>query len=261
MGSLVAVATLSAFLFMSTAYVIAQLKKRNDIADVAWGLGFIVICFALLFYSQTFTARSIIITTLVTIWGLRLAAHIGLRHKGRPEDGRYKAMRAKWKYQSLQSFTNVFMLQGFFMLLVSTPIILIMHSSLVCFHWYNALGIVIWLVGFVFEAFGDFQLNRFTRNPRNKGKIMTSGLWKYTRHPNYFGEITQWWGIFLLTLFIPYWYAAAIGPVTITLLILGVSGIPMLEKRYKNNKDHQQYKKQTSAFFPLPQRPRDTEHK
>ena len=122
------------------------------------------------------------------------------------------------------------------------------------FTWLDGLGVAVWLTGFGFEAFGDLQLLRFIRNPANKGKLMASGLWRYTRHPNYFGEVTLWWGIWLIVLATPGGWQTIMGPLTITILILKVSGIPMLEKPYEERADFQEYKRRTSAFFPLPPR-------
>jgi len=107
-------------------------------------------------------------------------------------------------------------------------------------------------MGFYFEAVGDYQLRTFTKDPSNRGKIIRSGLWRFTRHPNYFGEVVLWWGILLIALSAPNGWVALIGPVTITFLLLQVSGIPMLEKKYEGNPEFEEYKKRTSAFFPLP---------
>jgi steroid 5-alpha reductase family enzyme len=114
------------------------------------------------------------------------------------------------------------------------------------------VGVLVWLVGFYFEAVGDWQLKKFIKNPENKGKIMQSGLWAYSRHPNYFGEVTMWWGIWLLNFSQNWW--TVVGPMTITFLILKVSGVPLLEKKYEGNKEFEDYKKRTSIFLPLPQR-------
>ena len=114
------------------------------------------------------------------------------------------------------------------------------------------IGFIVWLIGFYFESVGDKQLANFIHNPENKGKLMTEGLWKYSRHPNYFGEVTQWWGIWIIALSVPYGWVAIIGPITITILILFVSGVPLLEKKYKGRSDFEAYKKRTSIFIPLP---------
>jgi steroid 5-alpha reductase family enzyme len=116
--------------------------------------------------------------------------------------------------------------------------------------FFDLVGFLVWITGFYFESTGDAQLARFVRDPINKGKIMQSGLWKYTRHPNYFGEVTQWWGIFIISLSVPFGIFTIIGPLTITYLILFVSGVPMLEKKYAGRADFEAYKKRTSVFFP-----------
>lgn len=237
---------------MTIWWVVAQLKQRNDVADVAWGFGFVAVAGALFINTGAEDPKAIVAILLVATWGLRLATHISVRHEGKPEDGRYQAMREKWKRPALQSYLEVFMTQGFFLLLVSLPITLLFLQEDRTFSVINYVGIGIWAVGMIFEAVGDYQLAQFIKNPKNKGKIMRFGLWQFTRHPNYFGEISLWWGFYLFTLTTPYWYLGLIGPLTITFLILGVSGIPMLEKRYQGNKEYKKYQNTTSAFFPLP---------
>ncbi len=252
MGTIVLYSVILMFAYMSSWFVYAQVVKRNDVADIAWGLGFIYLTWSLFYLTGIYSAKTSLLLIMVSLWGIRLALHISTRHKGKQEDKRYQAMRSKWSRPVLQSFTNVFMAQGFFLLLVATPLMLFFHENRPLLQWYNFIGLCIWIIGFFFESVSDFQLAQFIKNTDNKGKIMQSGLWKYSRHPNYFGEISQWWGIFLFLIPFPYWIIGAIGPITITVLILGVSGIPLLEKHYKGNKAYEKYQKQTSAFFPAP---------
>lgn len=252
MGSIILFSIAVVFAYMTFWYFVSRYEKRTDVVDIAWGLGFVVIATSLFAYTANATIKTALVTLLVTAWGYRLALHIFSRYRQKSEDPRYVAMREAWKYPKLQTFTHVFMTQGFFMLIVAAPILLIFSAEDVTMQWYNWLGVAIWIIGFIFESVGDYQLKQFLADKKNKGKVMRYGLWQYTRHPNYFGEITQWWGIFLLVPPISYWLAGIIGPLTITFLILGVSGIPLLEKRYKGNKEYEQYQKQTSAFFPFP---------
>ena len=235
---MVALSVLIIFLFMTLAFILAIIFKRNDIADVAWGLGFIVVAiFNTLYYPQT---NTYIITILTAIWGLRLASHIFQRLRSRPEDFRYQQWRTDWgKYFYIRSYLQVFLLQGFFMLLISLPVILAGYT-------FTYLGIFVWLIGFFFESVGDKQLAEFIKNTNNKGKVMNQGLWAYTRHPNYFGEVAMWWGIWLISCN----PLAVIGPLTISFLIIFVSGIPLLEKKYQNDPAYQNYKSHTSVFFP-----------
>lgn len=239
------------FCYMVSWFIIAIVKKRNDVADIAWGLGFILIAW-LSFFSSGFSVKSLVVNILVSIWGLRLAWHIHSRNKNKPEDSRYQEWRKAWKHFYLRSFLQVFMLQGFFLYVISLPIMFINHASSSGFGIWEILGLLIWGVGFFFESTADRQLKNHISNPKNKGQLMQSGLWRYSRHPNYFGEVTQWWGIFIIALSVPGSLFTIIGPVTITLLILFVSGVPLLEKKYAGRPDFEEYKKRTSVFFPLP---------
>jgi steroid 5-alpha reductase family enzyme len=252
MGEIVLYSSLVVFFYMAFWFFIAQARKRNDTADIAWGIGFFTLALSLFLFKDPSSTKSLIVLSMVGIWAFRLALHIAVRHAGKPEDGRYITMREKWKYKTLQAYTNVFLSQGFLLLVVGVPIMLFFNEPNSDLGLVNYAGLLIWLIGMFFESVGDYQLAQFIKNPKNKGKIMMSGLWKYTRHPNYFGEISLWWGFWLFSGFSQYWVFGILGPLTITGLILGVSGIPMLEKRYKGNKDYKAYQKKTSAFFPLP---------
>ena len=237
--------------YVSVWFIISLLIKRNDIADIAWGLGFVAIVI-FLFITQTSTLQSNIVYILTLIWGIRLAIHIGFRTKGKPEDFRYKKWRDEWgKYFVLRSYLQVYLLQGFFMWIISLPIIVVTMAQNQAISPFILSGSIIWLIGFAFESIGDYQLMLFIKQRQNKSDIMQTGLWKYTRHPNYFGEVLVWWGIFIMVLPIEYGIWTIISPITISFLLLYVSGIPMLEAKYKDNLAFQDYKKRTSAFFPM----------
>lgn len=239
--------------YMTMWFLIALRLRRNDVADIAWGGGFIVAAITALIVAGTVTPRAAITTFLVLVWGVRLAIHIGLRSRGKGEDPRYRAWRESWgKYFLVRTFFQVFMLQGLLLLLISLPVIRVNAAPASPLTLLDGIGIVVWLTGFFFEATGDWQLRQFVQNPANRGKIMTTGLWRYSRHPNYFGEVTQWWGIYLIALSTPQGWLTILGPMTITVLILFVSGIPMLEKTYEGRPEFEAYKRRTSAFFPLP---------
>uniref|UniRef100_UPI003D81A683 DUF1295 domain-containing protein n=1 Tax=Trichloromonas sp. TaxID=3069249 RepID=UPI003D81A683 len=239
--------------YMAGWFVAAQVKGRNDVADVAWGLGFILAAAVSLVAGGQYSPRALLVSLLVLTWGIRLALHIHTRNRGKSEDPRYRQWREDWgRWFVLRSFLQIFMLQGLLLLLVAMPVILVNASPPVPLGWLDGLGFLLWLTGFLFEAVGDWQLLRFTRAPGNRGKLMTEGLWRYSRHPNYFGEVTLWWGLWLMALPVPYGLWGVIGPLTITLLILKVSGIPMLEERYQGRADFAAYRRRTSPFFPLP---------
>jgi steroid 5-alpha reductase family enzyme len=241
--------------YMTGWFIVAQIRGRNDLADVAWGLGFILAAGVSLVAAGSYTPRGLMVSGLVMVWGVRLALHIHSRNRSRGEDPRYRKWREEWgRWFVLRSFLQVFMLQGVLLVLVAMPVIFINVSPTTPIIWLDFLGVGVWLTGFSFEAIGDWQLLRFIRNPANRGRLMTGGLWRYTRHPNYFGEVTLWWGIWLLALSLSAGWLTIIGPLTITILILKVSGIPMLEKPYLERADFKEYRRRTSAFFPLPPR-------
>ena len=242
-------------IYMTVWFFIAQVRRRNDIADIAWGPGFIVTAISAMIFSNSTTPRGFLVLFLVVLWGMRLACHIFLRNRGKSEDARYRKWRQQWGKQAvIRALFQIFILQGLLIIIISLPITIIISSEKDPLGILDLLGIVIWFTGFAFESVGDYQLLKYKKNPENKGKIMTQGLWRYTRHPNYFGEIVLWWGIYIIALSDPQGWAAILGPVTITYLILKVSGIPLLEEKYKDNPEFQTYKRRTSAFFPLPPR-------
>jgi len=239
------------FGYMCLWFIASLVKKRNDVADIAWGLGFILVALLSLFLTKTVSLSSVLVTFLVIIWGIRLALHIYLRNKGKPEDKRYAAWRVEWgKWVVLRSFFQVFILQGLLLFIIAIPIVLV-NISTPKLSPITIAGLIVWLIGFYFESVGDKQLKNFLSDPTNKGKVLNTGLWKYTRHPNYFGEVTMWWGIWLISLSSPLLGALSIvGPLTITFLILKVSGVPMLEKNMTTNPLFQDYIKTTSKFLP-----------
>lgn len=240
------------FVYMSLWFLVSLIKKRNDVADVAWGLGFVLMTWTSFFLSGDSGTRGLLVGVLVSVWGLRLAWHIHVRNKDKTEDYRYLAWRKEWgTWFYLRSYVQVYLLQGFFLFLIVLPVLLINKSAGISLGILDVLGVIVWVVGFYFEAMGDVQLARFIKNHANKGKLMQSGLWAYTRHPNYFGEVTQWWGLWLIALSVPNGWLGSIGPITITFLILKVSGIPMLEKKMAENPEFAEYKRRVSVFFPL----------
>lgn len=243
--------SLIVFVYMTFWFILSLVFKRNDIADLAWGIGFILVVISLLLKTGNISPNFILVLVLTILWGSRLAAHIYSRLKNRSEDKRYVEMKQGWgKGVLLKTYLQVFLLQGVFMVLISMSAIVSSVTTQGNLHWLNIVGIIIWATGFYFETIGDLQLKQYISNPENKGKLMTKGLWKYTRHPNYFGEVSQWWGIFLIVTTLPSGLLAIISPLTITYLLLKVSGIPLLEKKYEGRKDFAEYKSKTSAFFP-----------
>lgn len=239
-------------LYMLVWFGISLWQKRNDVADMAWGLGFVVLAWRSFVWAG-YSGVSLVTNILVTIWGVRLASHIFTRLRSKPEDPRYLKWRKDWgKTIVWRSLLQVFLLQGLFLYLISLPLISINFEKPVDLNWLTLLGMLIWLFGFLFEAVADKQLKTHVSNPKNKGKLLTTGLWRYSRHPNYFGEVTLWWGIYVIAMSVGVVWWVIIGPLTITFLILFVSGVPLLEKKYQGRADFEKYKQQTSIFLPLP---------
>lgn len=245
--------------YMTIWYFISLAKRDMSIVDIAWGIGFIVNTLALALLTENISSTQVILLILITLWGIRLSSHIAYRNWGKDEDFRYANWRARWMkkgkaYFLLRSFLQVFILQGFFMLVILSPVILNFKSTETTNIVILSTGIIIWLVGFFFESVGDLQLLMFVqakkRGEYSKNAIMKYGLWKHTRHPNYFGEICQWWGIFIISLNTPIVLLGLVGPVTITYLLIFISGVPMLEKKYKHNEEYKEYKKRVPSLVP-----------
>ncbi len=251
MFELFATAAAIILLTMTLVFFLALARKNNGIVDIAWGLGFILVGSVIFALRGNGQPRQWLAVTLVSIWGGRLALHVFQRNRGREEDFRYAAWRRQWgRYFVIRSFGQIFMLQGLLLLLVITPLLLIVGQEQPPLNLLDGLGVLVWLTGFLFEAIGDRQLAAFIREPANRGRLMTGGLWRFTRHPNYFGEATLWWGMAILALSAPRGWLGLVGPLVITFLLLFVSGVPLLEKKYRGRPDWEEYKKKTPVFFP-----------
>ncbi|MCS1351325.1 DUF1295 domain-containing protein [Mechercharimyces sp. CAU 1602] len=255
MFSFLLVATLSVFMYMTLFWLVAQWKQDLSIVDIAWGGGFVVITTSLLFLQDEYTFRQLLITTLVTLWGVRLMNYLYRRNRGAGEDYRYTAMRKRWlakgKSVALTSYIRVYLLQGVVMLLIAYPLVAV-HAwdDGSSFGILDGIGLLLWIIGFLFEVIGDYQLEKFKEKKHNKGKVMMSGLWKYTRHPNYFGEATLWWGIYLIVCSVPYGWTTFFAPAILHFSLLKVSGVPPLEKKAMKKPAYRAYSKRTNRFIP-----------
>lgn len=238
-------------IFFTTFFIIGQVIKDNSIVDIGWGLGFAVVALYTFFRNPDSGLKGILITIGICIWGLRLAFHITKRNLGKPEDYRYVNMRKGWgtKFVLVKAFLQVYLLQMLIQYTVSIPVIY-GNSTKQEMYWYNFIGVAFWATGFFFESFGDYQLKQFKQNPANKGKLMDKGLWALTRHPNYFGDSCMWFGIFLIAITNINGIWIIVGPLLMTFFLVFVSGVRLLEKKYKGREDFENYKKRTSAFIP-----------
>lgn len=244
-------AALPALLF--AGWLISIPIKDVSIVDVLWGPAIGLAGWLAFAIGDGDEGRSLLMVVLVTIWALRLAVHIGARKVRHPgEDSRYAAMRKRHEGRFvLVSLGLVFGLQAALAWVIG--LVLVGSATyLGALHWLDAVGVLLFVVGMVFEAGGDYQLQRFKADPANKGKVMTTGLWRYTRHPNYFGEFCVWWGFYCLALAAGAWWTI-VAPLVVTALVTKVSGAAHLEKSTMGERPgYADYVKRTSGFFPRP---------
>lgn len=237
---------------MTILWIISLGMKNSSIVDIFWGTGFVIANWVYFFLApEGFLPRKLLIGALVTIWGLRLSIHILMRNWGKPEDFRYQKWREeagkKWTWQS---YIRVFLLQGVLLWIISAPLLAAQRSALPSqLTAIDFIGIGVWLIGFFFEAVGDAQLTRFKADPANHGKVLDQGVWRYSRHPNYFGDSAQWWGYYLIAVAAGGWWTI-FSPILMTTLLLRVSGVVLLEKSMKDRPAYAEYIQRTSAFIP-----------
>ena len=240
----------------SVVWLVSLVRRDASIADIFWGLGCVVLAWFYRGPGDVESFRAALVPILVTIWGVRLAAHILMRSLGRGEDPRYAAMRRRWgaRFPVVSLFT-VFWLQAAVMWIVALPLLQV-QAAAAAWSWLDGIGVSLFAVGFVFEAVGDWRLVRFRANPRNVGRVLDRGLWRTTRHPNYFGDATLWWGLGCFALATPGGGWALVGPALMTFLLLRVSGVTLLERRMLETRPgYREYVDRTSAFFPWRPRP------
>lgn len=239
---------------MVGTWAVSVIVRNASIVDVIWGPAFVLLAAIALALGDGTAERRWLVLALVAIWGLRLGAHIARRNIGKGEDRRYRAFRERWgaRFWWVSLFT-VFLLQAAIVLVVALPI-LGAGAGRAPLGLLDALGVLVWVVGFAFEAIGDAQLARFRRDPANRGRVLDRGLWRYTRHPNYFGDATLWWGLGLIG-------AAGAGPwvlvgsALMTFLLVRVSGVALLERDIAERRpEYAAYVRRTSSFLPRPPR-------
>lgn len=240
---------------MLLTWGVSLLMRDASIVDIIWGAGFVVVAVVAAIVGDGYDDRRYLLLGLVAVWGTRLSSYLAWRNLGHGEDYRYQAMRKKhgdrfW----LISLFQVFLLQGVLMWVVSLPVQLSASAEEPDSLGILALlGVVLWTVGILFEGIGDAQLASFKAKDENKGKVMDRGLWRFTRHPNYFGDFCVWWGIFLVAAETVPGRFGIIGPLVMSFLLIRVSGVAMLEKTIgKRRPGYAEYIARTSAFFPRP---------
>ena len=258
MASLIGLATI--LMVLTFVWVLSLRLQDASVADVCWGLGFVLLAWLYCLLSPTLTPRSWLVAVLITLWGTRLSRHIFRRNHGQGEDPRYQAMRdshgrAFW----WRSLFTVFWLQSAILWFVALPLLAAVRAAQPeALTAVDGLGVLLFAVGLVFEVVGDHQLERFRAEPSNRGKVLDRGLWRYTRHPNYFGDATLWWGMYAMAAATPGGWLTVLSPALMTFLLMRVSGVTLLEQSLTASKPgYRAYVARTPAFFPwCPRRPR-----
>ena len=242
------------------AWTYSFVKTNVNIVDSLWSLMFLTLALVYTLMSDT-GSRSALILLLVSVWAIRLAVHLTHRNWNKPEDHRYATIRANnepnFKFKSLYI---VFGLQATLALIISTPLQLAINNTL-AISLLDLVALALFIIGLTFEAAADYQLQRFSYNPDNRNKVLNTGVWRYSRHPNYFGECCIWWSFYLFALPVGGWWTV-FSPVLMTLLLLKVSGVGLMESTIKSRRPgYADYVKQTSAFIPWFPKSRSSSHR
>lgn len=243
------------FVVMFLLWLLSLRLNDASIVDLYWGPGLALIAWLTFWLADGYRPRRLLLCTLVTIWGLRLALHLWWRKRGRGEDFRYQAMRKRHKERfKWVSMGLVFGLQGLLMWIVALPLQLAQTAILPWgITWLEFVGVGVWIIGFLCEAVGDWQLLHFKADPANRGKVLRTGLWRYSRHPNYFGDAVVWWGFWVMALAVGEGLLAILSPLLMTFMLLRVTGAALLEKSLlKTKPQYKHYVAHTSGFVPWP---------
>lgn len=237
--------------YMTIAFALAYRRKKLSVVDAAWGGGFVLAVW--LVAGLELQWRTALIGILVDIWAVRITYHLANRVlSSKEDDPRYTAISRKWnpKRYWLRAYVSVFLLQGMLILVISLPAVFAAGQSLSYAGPLAIVGTAVWLVGFIVESLADRQLARFVANKNNKGKVLSTDLWKRTRHPNYLGEIMQWYGIAIIACGASWGWLGLLGPLTLNVLIRFISGVPPIENSKANDPGYQKYMQRTNAILP-----------
>jgi steroid 5-alpha reductase family enzyme len=247
----------SALGLMTLVWIASVIRRDASLVDRAWGLVFVLLAGVYLVGAEDPTPRSYLAAALVTIWGVRLSVYLTWRNWGEGEDWRYGMMRERYpKRFALTSLVTIFWGQGLAAVGVGTPLLAAVRDGQPeSLGWLDGVGVAVWIVGFVFEAVGDRQLAKFKSDPLNRGRVLDGGLWRYTRHPNYFGDATQWWGLGLIGSAAGAWWSI-LGPAGMTFVLLRVTGVILTERHLRSSRGgaYEDYVRRTSPFIPWPPR-------
>jgi len=239
------------FIWMTGWYLVARFFRRTDIVDMVWGLSYGLIALLLfVFFSPSSLAA--VPMLFIVVWSFRLVSHIIVRLTRHSEDSRYAAFRLSWwKYFSVKSYFYIFLFQWFFIAIISLPLLFLLTKNITLTPQF-IIGAILWIVWFVCEYVADAQMNAFRRDPNNKWKIIQTGLWRYSRHPNYFGELLMWWSLWIMSITSISSLVWILSPLLLSYLIIYVTGIPMLEASLRKRVGYEKYIRTTSILVPLP---------
>ena len=274
------------FVCLTALWAISYKIKDASIIDIFWGAGFGIVAIVCMLNSELMTPYLWLLAAMPIIWAVRLSAYLAKRNLGHGEDKRYVAMQARAAKKGMsedawrkRSYFTIFLGQGFLIMLVSAPVWVAMATGVTGSPWIETgdggwinmssligiqmgplalIGAALWLIGFLFETIGDYQLSKFMKankdydGPQEDKPVLNSGLWKYTRHPNYFGNACMWWGIWITACAAPWGWVTIFAPIVMTILLTRVSGRDLLERNMKKRKAYRDYIENTSGFFPLP---------
>ena len=254
MGHALLVSAIAILALMFSTWVLSVILKNASIVDIVWGVGFVMVAWVVRFSVDGNNARQWLLVAMVSVWGLRLGGYLFWRNHGKGEDFRYRAMRRHYGARfPIISLATVFGLQGVLMFVVSLPVQLGQADATPDVGVIAYIGVALWLVGLFFEVVGDAQLAKFKTDPASAGTVMNTGLWRYTRHPNYFGDACIWWGIGIVAAETGSGAWGLIGSLTMTVLLRRVSGVTLLEKSLvKRREGYTEYVARTSPFVPRP---------
>ncbi|MDT8914870.1 DUF1295 domain-containing protein [Amycolatopsis sp. PS_44_ISF1] len=249
LGPLVAVTAGVTLVAAAVTFGVARLRGRYDTVDTFWGLGFAIIAVVAFPFGSGPLSLRLVTAALTVVWAVRLSVYLHLRNRGKPEDPRY--VRIAKRGSAARMFVRTYLMQALVLWFVSLPVQFAMYGDgLGALGW---IGVAVWAVGFTFESVGDDQLRRFKADPGNRGKVLDTGLWRYTRHPNYFGDACVWWGLYLLACSTWPGAATVLSPIVMTFTLARGTGKPMLEKGMRHTRPgYAHYVERTSGFFPLP---------
>lgn len=239
---------------MLVLWLISLVRRDASIVDPFWGTGFVIVAWLACGFNSVDGTRPLLLAGLVTVWGLRLSIYLLMRNRHHGEDRRYASMRSyHGRWFPLVSLGTVFLLQGVILWFVSIPIqVGIVHGGTPPLNAVDLVGVVVWTIGLLFETAGDWQLAIFKANSDNAGRVMDRGLWRYTRHPNYFGDFCVWWGLYLISISAGGWWTIG-SPLLMSVLLMKVSGVTLLESTISERRpDYAAYRSRTNAFFPGP---------